>query len=88
MTRLLAPDKACLEMEVRGRVYRQRGGDGPIVVDDPAHARLLKAAGATELCTGFAGSRGGFRCDGCGRLNHFRRCGRCGSDDSTREDRR
>lgn len=46
--KLYAPDGACKQMEVGGRIYEQRNYDGPFIVHNPADARAMKASGCFE----------------------------------------
>lgn len=75
MPRLLSPDDACKQVDVRGHRYVGRTID----VVNPADARMLKAVGYTVA--DIAGSpvrAAGYICASCGFKAFFNRCGRCG----------
>lgn len=77
MPRLLSPDDACIQVDVRG--YRYSGKT--INVTDPAAVRDLKAVGYTTADVAATPVRsGGFTCTQCGFKAFFSRCGRCGGD--------
>lgn len=82
MAQLVAPDGACVEMQVGNRIYRQ--DKGVFNVENPKHARLMRAAGCFVKQVGFQGVRG-YVCPECGHKSLFRRC-KCGAE-CTREEK-
>jgi hypothetical protein len=85
MKRLVPPDKAVVETGVPRpgggeSVYRMRR-DGTIHVSD-ADAKMLKKAGYTEPSLGGFARAAGWICDECGFHGYFRKCGKCGSENT------
>lgn len=79
MSRLLAPDDKCAQVDVPiGRGLRYTGKT--IDVSDPSHVRALKAVGYTSAdVSGTPVRAHGYRCAGCGFNAWFKTCGRCGA---------
>lgn len=80
MSRLLLPDDAVREVDVRSPFGTRRykpGRDGTITPANSHDNRALRELGATPAALGAFGGRGR-RCGGCGFLSYFVRCGRCG----------
>ena len=76
MTRIIAPDRGCIETETApGRVHRGRIFE----VSDPAEAKALKQAGYIIGGVGGVVKAAGYVCPK-GHHNFFRTCGRCGND--------
>ena len=77
MPRLLSPDDACVQVDVRGHRY----SGTTINVSNPADARALKAVGYTVADVSAAPVRAGvYKCSECGFKAFFNRCGRCGGN--------
>lgn len=77
MTRMVAPDAGCVQVDVP-TVQDPRRYSGRIVdVDNPTHARMLKQAGYFPASAGGVVSAGGQRCV-CGFASFFKTCSRCG----------
>lgn len=80
MSRLLLPDDAVREVDVRSpfgaRRYRP-GRDGTVTPASSHDERALREMGATAAGIGAFGGRGR-RCRACGFVAYFATCGRCG----------
>jgi hypothetical protein len=88
MTRIMAPDRGAIELEVGNTIYRQpnphaRSGGGAIVVDNPEHERTLLAGGCFRASANPIGRRDSRACV-CGKrmwirpVDGPRVCMRCG----------
>lgn len=75
MTRMVAPDRGCVQVDVGRTRY-----SGRIVDATPGHAKLLKQAGYFPAALGGVTRAVGFVCTACRFRSHFKRCGRCGAD--------
>lgn len=84
MARLVAPDKGVRGADVTtdsGSAKYDVQRDGTIHVDNPDHARKLKAEGFFEAASaGFTHVKG-YPCE-CGFNAVFAICGKCGKDNS------
>jgi len=87
----LVPLDGARSLEVQGaytgRVARyDKRGDGTLHVGDRQHAKALVAEGLAvpASAAGPTAHLRGFVCP-CGRRNHFKTCGSCGSPDGERE---
>nr|WP_202446858.1 hypothetical protein [Streptomyces sp. SID5468] len=74
------PDGAVTGIEVAGaRTGRVTRYTGRIVdVDNPRHARALRAMGAFTVNIGGRTRSGGYRCPECGFAAYLKTCSRCG----------
>jgi len=82
MRRLLPPDKAVLETQISGVVYRQQK-DGTIHADDHDYSALKKAGYTEPMAGGFA-KAAGWVCLNCGFHGYFKLCGKCKSENTER----
>lgn len=85
----MIPPKGLKEIAVkteRGTKLYKTGRDGLFNVDNPKHAKQMKAEGLGVASTSgnFADARG-FVCVECGFNSFFRKCSRCGKDNGTIE---
>lgn len=90
MTRLCPPDAACGQLEIisENRAARYTpGARGYVNVDDAKHEKALREIGCFPAA-GRPAHASGFICGDCGFRGWFKGCGRCGSENSTREETR
>lgn len=78
--RVMAEDARQVATVINGTEYRARDGYFDFG-DRTDHAAAHMQSGnlPTPALLGASGGRG-FTCPGCGRRNHFRRCGACGTE--------
>jgi hypothetical protein len=84
MARYVAPDKGVRETEVGNRLYKPDKG-GIYNVENPAHARAMKAEGFFEAALNPYDSKDGtrgFTCVECGFGSWFAKCSKCGTDNA------
>ena len=82
MAKLVAPDKGVRGADVTtdsGSAKYDVGRDGTITVDNPQHARQLKAEGFFEAAGASFAHIKGFPCS-CGFNSVFRICSKCGKE--------
>ncbi len=72
MTRMVSPDRGCVQVDVGRTRY-----SGRIVDASPGDAKLLREAGYFPASLGGVTKAVGFVCPDCGFRSHFRRCSRC-----------
>jgi hypothetical protein len=85
MARWVAPDKGVKETVIGNSTYRPDRG-GVYNVDNPAHARAMKAEGYFEAALNPYDKRDGergFTCVECGFGSWFALCSRCGHNNSS-----
>ena len=85
MKRMLPPSGAAIETSIPRpgggeSIYRMQK-DGTVHVSD-ADAKTLRKAGYTEASAGGWVQAAGWVCDDCGFHGFFRRCGRCGGENT------
>lgn len=92
MAKLVAPDKGVKSIAVKTELgttgYRPDGG-GLYNVDNPSHARRMKAEGFFEASLmGPVTNREnlGYTCPDCGFGSWFRKCSRCGVETEPQRD--
>lgn len=83
MTKLAAPDGACKQIEANGLRFDT---SRPIDVQSSDNVRVLRQAGMFVCGTSMRTAAVGYRCNDCGFLALFATCGRCGSENTTREE--
>jgi hypothetical protein len=82
--RLVGSDRGLRQVEVGGKVIN-RSKDGTFHVSGAA-AQLLKKSGDFAVAgITFEGARG-WKCLDCGRVNIFKKCGKCGSENVVAEE--
>lgn len=75
MTRIVVPDRGCVQTDVGGRRYH-----GNIFeVESSRDVKRLKEEGFFEASLGGVTKTSGYQCEKCGRFNYIRTCGRCAS---------
>lgn len=82
MSRMIPPQglkEVAVRTERGTKVYRA-GRDGLINVDNPKHARQMKAEGLGEASTSGMIVGKGFPCTECGFGSWFKKCSRCGHE--------
>lgn len=82
MARYVAPDRGVKETVIGNSTYRPDRG-GIYNVDNPSHARAMKAEGYFEASLNPYDSKDGqrgFTCVECGFGSWFRKCSRCGHE--------
>jgi hypothetical protein len=82
MARMIPPQglkEVSVKTERGTKVYRA-GRDGLINVDNPRHAKQMKAEGLGEASTSGIIVGQGFPCSQCGFGSWFKKCSRCGHD--------
>lgn len=82
MSRLVAPDKPLTQLDVstESRKFRYvRKNDGTFHVENPNHARQMKAEGFIEASLLGNPKASGFPC-ACGFSSFFAVCSRCGTN--------
>jgi hypothetical protein len=85
MARLVAPDKGVREIDVASpsgtKRYRPDGG-GLYNVENPKHARQMKAEGFFEasLMSPTTDRNLGYTCNACGFGSWFKKCSKCGEE--------
>jgi DNA-directed RNA polymerase subunit RPC12/RpoP len=82
MARYVAPDKGVKETVIGNSTYRPDRG-GVYNVDNPKHARAMKAEGYFEAALNPYDKRDGergFTCVQCGFGSWFLKCSRCGHE--------
>jgi len=83
MTRIMAPDRGAIEMEVGGTRYHQPFGGGAVVVENREHERIMLAGGCFRAALNPYTRRSTHQCPCGARLwrrlpgNHGRQCLRC-----------
>jgi hypothetical protein len=85
MARYVAPDKGVRETVIGNSTYRPDRG-GVYNVDNPKHARAMKAEGYFEAALNPYDKRDGergFTCVECGFGSWFALCSRCGTNNSS-----
>jgi hypothetical protein len=91
MSRLVAPDGGVRGVDVtteRGTKSYSTDRSGVITVDNPNHARQMKAEGFFEAALNPYDKKDaerGFTCVECGFGSWFRKCSRCGHENGTPE---
>jgi hypothetical protein len=75
MTKLVAPDRGCIEADVGNTRYHGR----ILNVEDKSHETALREVGYFPASEGGVPRASGFVCTECGRKVWFATCGRCGS---------
>lgn len=85
MARLVPPNEGLRAVDIKSerRKYTYGATRGNLYeVSDPRHVAALKSQGFTEAAT-FSGATGnGFVCSACGFNGWFRKCGKCGHEES------
>ena len=83
MTKFVAPDRGVKETVIGGKSYFADGRSGLYNVENPAHAKAMKAEGFFEASLLGAVTREiGYTCTECGFGSFFRKCSRCGHEQS------
>jgi len=75
VSRLVSPDRGCIEADVAGRRYRGR----ILEVENPAHVAALREVGYFDASTGGVPTGKTFVCP-VGHHNFLPTCGRCAAD--------
>lgn len=83
MTKIIPPDRGVKETVVGGKSYYQNR-QGSIEVTNPKHIKAMKAEGFFEasLMGATTDQALGYTCSECGFGSWFRKCGRCGHEQS------
>lgn len=83
MGRYVAPDKGVKETVIGGKTYNPDRG-GIYNVENPRHAKAMKAEGFFEASLMGATTNGqlGYTCAECGFGSWFRKCSRCGHENT------
>lgn len=83
MTKIIPPDRGVKETVVGGKSYYMNR-KGSIEVTNPKHIKAMKAEGFFEasLMGATTDSSIGYTCSECGFGSWFRKCGRCGHEQS------
>jgi hypothetical protein len=87
MTRMVAPDKGVKETTIGNRAYRPDRG-GIYHVSNPQHVAAMKREGYFEASlnpVSAADRNRGYKCVECGFDGWFRKCGRCGHENTKAE---
>ena len=90
MAKLVAPDKGVREVDVQAgrRTTRYRPSKGGIYeVSNPNHAKQMKSEGFFEasLMGATDNKTLGYTCQECGFGSWFRKCSRCGAENTATE---
>lgn len=82
MSRMIPPQglKEVAVRTERGTKVYKAGRDGLINVDNPRHAKQMKAEGLGEASTSGMIVGEGFPCRECGFGSWFKKCSRCGHE--------
>lgn len=85
MSKFVAPDKGVKETVVGGRSYYANGKTGLYEVNNPAHKKAMKAEGFFEasLMGATTNETLGYTCSECGFGSWFRKCSRCGHENTS-----
>lgn len=85
MSKFVAPDKGVKETVVGGRSYYANGKTGLYEVNNPAHKKAMKAEGFFEasLMGATTNDTLGYTCSECGFGSWFRKCSRCGHENTS-----
>lgn len=81
MTKIIPPDRGVKETIIGGRSYYQ-SRQGSFEVTNPRHVKAMKAEGFFEasLMGATTNDSLGYTCSECGFGSWFRKCGRCGHE--------
>ena len=85
MSKFVAPDKGVKETVIGGRSYYADGKTGLYNVTNKAHQKAMKAEGFIEASIMGATLNSehlGYTCTACGFGSWFRKCSRCGHEQS------
>lgn len=84
MSRLLAPDTGMKQIDIDGfRLTRQK--DGTFHAPGELGRRLKSTGDFVEAGMNLSDVARGFWCSACKFMGVFKKCGRCGSEDTTPE---
>lgn len=72
MSRIMAPDRGAIEMDVEGTRYRQpnphsKSGGGAVVVDNPEHERIMLKGGCFRASANPISRHPSHACAFCGK---------------------
>lgn len=86
MSKMVAPDKGVKETVIGGKSYYSNGKTGLYTVTNPAHKKAMKAEGFIEASLMGATTNNehlGYTCSACGFGSWFRKCSRCGQENTS-----
>ena len=85
MSKMVAPDRGVKETVIGGKSYYS-DRSGLYNVTNPAHKKAMKAEGFFEASLMGATTNGeqlGYTCSACGFGSWFRKCSRCGCENTS-----
>ena len=84
MTKIIPPDRGVKETVIGGKSYYQ-SRQGSFEVTNPKHIKAMKAEGFFEasMMGATTDQTLGYTCSECGFGSWFRKCSRCGHENTT-----